>query len=194
MEHWLCQARMKSVDHRVSLDLKDRTLWFDGDSSMYSDRIAEMLLSGMSIDHLHPLEIDQSVKKYNLYADKELELKADIRPLDTSYTIPQKYLDIDLYKFVMNKLMVAVRADNITDSDQIEARIERVVKELDLFKQYNMENLIRVAIYIVDRFEEESIVWGTGRGSSCACYSLYLIGLHEVDSVKYDLALTEFFR
>jgi len=46
----------------------------------------------------------------------------------------------------------------------------------------------------VNIFEENKVVWGTGRGSSCASYILYLIGIHQVDSVKYDLDLGEFFR
>jgi len=161
---------------------------------MYSDRIADMLLAGKSIDHMHPLEIDASIKKFNLYADKELTLKESIGELDTSYTIPEKYLKIDLENYLLKALLNVVKRDDISDETDIEDRIGRVKQEIILFKEYNMEDLVRTAIYIVDSFEENSIVWGTGRGSSCACYSLYLIGLHEVDSIKYNLDLNEFFR
>lgn len=177
-----------------SLELKDRTLWFDGQSSMYSDRIANILLSGKSIEGIHPIEIDSSVKKFNLYADKSLSIKEDIGELDKSYTIPDLYLNIHLKHYIFERLATIIERDNIHDENDIRARISRINQELKLFHAYDMENLIRTAIFMVDKFEEHSIVWGTGRGSSCACYSLYVIGLHEVDSVKYDLDLTEFFR
>ena len=177
-----------------SLELKDRILWFDGDSSMSADRMAEILLSGKSIEGIHPLEIDTSVKKYNMYTDNHLTLKEDVRVFDLSYKIPEEYQNINLQKYILNKLLDVVNRDQITDKDAIEARISRVMTELKLFKEYDMENLVRTTIYIVDKFEENSIVWGTGRGSSCACYCFYLIGLHEVDSIFYDLALNEFFR
>jgi DNA polymerase III alpha subunit len=40
----------------------------------------------------------------------------------------------------------------------------------------------------------KNIVWGVGRGSSCSSYLLYLLGLHEVDVVKYDVDISDFIR
>ena len=178
----------------VSHELRDRTLWFDGDSSMSSNRIADMILSGKSIEHLHPIEIDASVKKYNRYTEQDLEIKYTIRDLDNSFSIPPEYLTIDLRLFILKKLLSIIKRDAITDENEIEIRIARVERELELFQKYKMEDLVRTVIYIVDKFENNSVVWGTGRGSSCACYAFYLIGLHEVDSVLYNLELNEFFR
>jgi DNA polymerase III alpha subunit len=39
-----------------------------------------------------------------------------------------------------------------------------------------------------------NIVWGVGRGSSVASYVLFLIGIHKVDSLYYDLPIEEFLR
>jgi DNA polymerase III alpha subunit len=49
-------------------------------------------------------------------------------------------------------------------------------------------------IYLVDVMRENSVVWGVGRGSSVASYVLYLIGVHKIDSVKYNLDFKEFFK
>ncbi len=182
------------VDLQTSLDLRDRTLWFDGESSMSPDRMADLILSGKSIDGIHPTEVDESVKKFNLYSGSNLSLKSDIQPLDTSYCIPEEYLQINLKQFFLKKLRDVIIRDDIHEKEEIEARISRVQTEVRLFKEYNIEDLIRTVIYIVDTFEDNDIVWGTGRGSSCACYCLYLAGLHEVDSVFYGLELNEFFR
>ena len=49
-------------------------------------------------------------------------------------------------------------------------------------------------IYIVDIMNKENIVWGVGRGSSVSSYLLYLIGVHKVDSLQYNLDVKEFIK
>ena len=41
---------------------------------------------------------------------------------------------------------------------------------------------------------ENNIVWGVGRGSSVASYVLFLIGIHKVNSLKYNLDIKEFLK
>jgi DNA polymerase III alpha subunit len=41
---------------------------------------------------------------------------------------------------------------------------------------------------------EKDIVWGVGRGSSVASYVLYLIGVHKIDSLFFDLDIEDFLR
>ena len=38
------------------------------------------------------------------------------------------------------------------------------------------------------------VLWGVGRGSRVASYVLYLIGVHRVDSLYYDLPIDEFLK
>jgi DNA polymerase III alpha subunit len=71
---------------------------------------------------------------------------------------------------------------------------ERVSKELELFIQHGMYDLLHYLKYLVDTMRENNIVWGVGRGSSVASYVLYLIGVHKVDSLKYDLDIHEFLK
>ena len=70
----------------------------------------------------------------------------------------------------------------------------RVAEELEAFKARNMINLLRWLKYFVDTCEKEGVVWGIGRGSSVASYVLFLIGVHSVDSIKYNLDWQEFLR
>ena len=57
-----------------------------------------------------------------------------------------------------------------------------------------MLDLLFYLKYLVDTMRGNSIVWGVGRGSSVASYVLYLLGVHKVDSIKYDLDINEFLR
>ena len=54
---------------------------------------------------------------------------------------------------------------------------DRVSKELELFIQHGMYDLLYYLKYLVDTMRENNIVWGVGRGSSVASYVLYLIGI-----------------
>jgi DNA polymerase III alpha subunit len=71
---------------------------------------------------------------------------------------------------------------------------ERVTQELTLFAQHNMIDLLKYIKYLVDTMREHKIVWGVGRGSSVASYVLFLIGVHKIDSIKYELNIEEFLR
>ena len=70
----------------------------------------------------------------------------------------------------------------------------RVIEELSAFKERNMMDLLRWLKYFVDTCNKNNVVWGVGRGSSVASYILYLIGVHHIDSVKYNLNWQEFLR
>ena len=71
---------------------------------------------------------------------------------------------------------------------------DRVSEELELFIQHNMLDLLYYLKYLVDTMREHKIVWGVGRGSSVASYCLYLIGVHKIDSLKYNLDIKEFLK
>lgn len=70
----------------------------------------------------------------------------------------------------------------------------RVTEELTAYKERNMLNLLRWLKYFVDTCSKEGVVWGIGRGSSVASYILFLIGVHNIDSIKYNLDWREFLR
>jgi DNA polymerase III alpha subunit len=70
----------------------------------------------------------------------------------------------------------------------------RVEEELAEFKSRNMLDLLRWLKYFVDTCTQNNIVWGIGRGSSVASYVLFLLGVHSIDSIKYNLDWQEFLR
>jgi len=84
--------------------------------------------------------------------------------------------------------------DKIYDMCDTDVKINRVNQELELFIKHDMLNLLYYLKYLVDTMREKNIVWGVGRGSSVASYVLYLIGVHKIDSIKYDLDIHEFLK
>lgn len=176
-------------------ELNDRVLWFDGDSTLNSDDIADMVLKGIKLKTgICVAEITDEIEQFNKISDYQLKVKTEVRPFDYSWNIPEKYLNMNLRRFLLKKLDIEVgENDSLTDED-IEERISRIDEELDRYYESNLNFLLRTTIYIVDVFKEKNIVWGVGRGSSCSSYILYLIGIHDIDSVKYDLDIKDFLR
>lgn len=175
--------------------LKDRILWFDGDSSYKPQALYDLLLSGRELDSsVFVTELTTDVNQFNrLVPESTLGIKSELREIVPEWTIPDKYKELNVRTHVLNKLLVEIDKSSFNEH-QIDDRITRVENEIKLYEKYNLVDILKVVIYIVDEFEKNGIVWGTGRGSSCCSYCLYLIGIHDVDSVEYDLDLTEFFR
>jgi DNA polymerase III alpha subunit len=82
----------------------------------------------------------------------------------------------------------------LLDQCKNQTQIDRVTTELELYFQHDMIEVLNYLKYLVDFMREHNIVWGLGRGSSIASYCLYLIGVHKVDSIKYQLDINEFLK
>jgi DNA polymerase III alpha subunit len=112
--------------------------------------------------------------------DFNIELSEYDSALQSDWFMPDEYKQMDIETFLVN----ACPTDNY----------QRLMDELVAFKQRDMYNLLRYLKYFVDTCEKEGILWGVGRGSSVASYVLFLLGVHSVDSVKYNLDWQEFLR
>lgn len=99
----------------------------------------------------------------------------------SNWLMPEKYKTLDIAKFVL-------------DQCKNEEELQRAGTELLLFQQREMFMLLRYLKYLVDTMRENNIVWGVGRGSSVASFVLFLIGVHKINSLYYDLSITEFIK
>jgi DNA polymerase III alpha subunit len=66
--------------------------------------------------------------------------------------------------------------------------------ELSMFIHHNLIDVLKYLKYLVDTMRSNNVVWGVGRGSSVASYCLYLLDVHKIDSLKYDLDIKEFLK
>lgn len=98
-----------------------------------------------------------------------------------TWLIPDDYREID----VRQRLLTLCRRDD---------EVSRVHQEMDMFEARGLVPVLRLMIYLVDHFRKHDIVWGVGRGSSVASYCLFLLGVHRIDALAYDLPISEFLR
>lgn len=180
--------------HSRNVELKDRLLWVDGDSSFHPKILASKALNGFSIDEsVFVTQVNSDVERFNKLTGLNIGLKTDVRQINNTWNLPEKYRTLNIVHYLSDKIQQRIIEDSIQD-DKLPEYLERVKIEYNLFKSRDLLDVLRTAIYIVDTFTENRIVWGTGRGSACSSYILYLIGIHEVDSVYYELDIREFFK
>jgi len=110
-----------------------------------------------------------------------------------SVFMPDHYKKIDVLHWLFAKCM---QETQVTDYDILRSTKEwqRTREEFEEFAERKLTNLLRYMIYLVDFMRENDIVWGVGRGSSVSSYVLYLINVHKIDSIKYNLDWREFLR
>lgn len=180
------------------IELSGYRLYFDGTiESKDSTKTHELMLLGIHPSQISTKIMTDDIKQHNLLVDDDNEkiklskqneeIEEAFTPL--SYNIPTEYLTLDLKEYVMEKLQnIPMTAQELSIAQK------RVERELEEISKRKIELLFKTIIYVVDTFNKKSIVYGVGRGSSCACYILYLIGLHLVNPIKYNIPVEEFFH
>jgi DNA polymerase III alpha subunit len=134
---------------------------------LYNDAIKHFYLE------LFPL------KKYHETNDLSIE-EFDAQNI-ANWHMPDEYKKLDIVSYIVT----------LCNTD---LELDRVAQELLLYEQRNLFDLLRFLKYMVDLFKKHNVVYGIGRGSSTASYVLYLIGVHKINSITYDLDIKEFLK
>lgn len=116
---------------------------------------------------------------YNELAAESLE-EFDHR-CQNNWHMPDEYQQLD----------IAAHVIAMCDTPE---KLQRVGHELLLYQERGLFDLLRYLKYLVDVMRDNHVIWGVGRGSSTASYVLYLLGVHQIDSIYYDLDVSEFLR
>lgn len=98
-----------------------------------------------------------------------------------NWFMPSEYRSLDIAEYVLSLC-------------KTDAEIQRAGTELLMFQERELFDLLRFLKYFVDTMRKNKVVWGVGRGSSVASYVLYLLGVHRINSMYYDLDITEFLK
>ncbi len=172
--------------------LKDRTLFYDGDTVVSPDHVLEFIDRGLS--DFYVTEETEEIKQHNRYVSNPIKTKTSNRPLEFEWNIPEPHKSMDVVQHIIDLWAEDCNQNDHYTSDECDVRAMRVSDELHLYKDLQLLPILRAIIYIINTLQDKKIVWGVGRGSSVSSYILYLIGVHDVDSVKYELEITDFLR
>ena len=123
----------------------------------------------------------ENIPKLIEYTDPKLSVEQFDDKNQSTWHLPQEYVDMDIAKYVLDKCTT-------------EAELQRAGEELIKFQERDMFILLKYLKYLVDTMRENTIVWGVGRGSSVASFVLFLLEVHRINSLYYDLSIDEFLK
>ena len=123
----------------------------------------------------------QKLPTLHQYVDPEETVAAFDTKKQNTWHLPKEYMDMDIAKWVL---------DQCKNNEEL----QRAGQELLEFQKRDMFVLLKYLKYLVDTMRKNNIIWGVGRGSSVASFVLYLIGIHKINSLYYDLSIEEFLK
>jgi DNA polymerase III alpha subunit len=98
------------------------------------------------------------------------------------WLMPDEYKNLDIKEYIISK-------HTLTEQELL-----RVEHELEEFDKRNLMDLLRFLCYFVKVLRTNNVIYGVGRGSSIASYVLYLLGVHRINSFKFNLDIKEFLK
>jgi DNA polymerase III alpha subunit len=142
-------------------------------------------LKDLTVDYTEDIEqLEQTAgftfQKFNEQLDN-ISIEDFDQALQSDWFMPPEYTEFDVEEWCLQKC---------TTSEQK----QRVLDEMDAYIERGMLPLLQWTKHFVDTCQANGIVWGVGRGSSVASFVLFLLGVHQIDSVKYNLDWQEFLR
>ena len=137
---------------------------------------------GVNIESvIHLIEDPGQLVSWTLPYDSDISVPDWDSAQQRNWHMPDEYKQLDIAEHVIS----------MCDTSE---KLQRVGHELLLYQERGLFDLLRYLKYLVDVMRDNHVIWGVGRGSSTASYVLYLLGVHQIDSLYYDLDVGEFLR
>lgn len=145
-------------------------------------------INGMLVDATVDLETAAGILenvptfvKYNELAMQAMSVEHFDHVNQGQWLMPDEYKQLDIAEYVLSLC-------------ESEAALQRVGEELLLYQARDLFDLLRYLKFLTDVMASNNLIWGVGRGSSVASYVLYLLKVHRIDSLHYNLDIAEFLR
>ena len=162
--------------------------------SGHADKIHVVLCDPSDdVDRFNSAMEAQGFDKLQKYIPLDVDQKTFDGVCQSEWFMPEEYKNINLLEYFKEKLIEELQQPENQEFYHSK-EWNRFAEEYAEFNKRGMADLLRYMIYLVDYMRENNIVWGVGRGSSVSSYVLFLIGVHRIDSIKYDLDWREFLR
>ena len=144
------------------------------------ERSVKTTLVEPGVNTVNKLDLDDFPNFIN-YVEQNITLAEFDKLYQESRLMPHEFQDLDIVQHIL-------------DLCKTDAELQRVGEELILFQERDMLTLLKYLTYLVETMRKHGIVWGVGRGSSVASYTLYLLGVHKINSMYYGLDISEFLK
>jgi len=167
-----------------------------GEIIMDQDDLCDLVMQGRGVTELQGITVSPDVPLESLVAalqdpgalltwtfshNSKVSVPEFDRQRQSVWFMPEQYQQLDI-------------AEHVLSLCQTQEQLQRVGQELLLYQERDLFDLLRYLKYLVDVMTQHHVIWGVGRGSSVASYVLYLLKVHRIDSMFYELDIHEFLR
>ena len=160
------------------------------------DDLCDLLMQGQDVMALRNLTVDTVLdldRLAGLIEDPGAMLTWSL-PSNSNMSVPE-FDRVQQQRWHMpDEYQVMDIAEHVLGLCRTQQELQRVAQELLLFQERDLFDLLRYLKYLVDVMNHNQVIWGVGRGSSVSSYVLYLLGVHRINSMYYDLDVGEFLR
>lgn len=158
--------------------------------------VCDLVMQGRNIASLKHLVVDNSVniEEMTRYVDRPESLLTWRYSSNLDMMIPEFHLSQQSHWHMPAEYQTLDIAEYILSLCENDAELQRCGAELLLYQERNLFDLLRYLKYLVDVMTQNRVIWGVGRGSSVASFILYKMGVHRVNSLYYNLDISEFLR
>lgn len=144
-------------------------------------------------------EVFKLIKSQNIFTENEILLALENTnnlanmveefEFDTSHKYPKLFKDS--FKVFLSKIREGIEFRGVNKLPNYCEYQKRIIDEIDVYKKVNAIDYMLLQTKILEDGKESGVEPGFGRGSCNGSIIAYLLGITEMDSVKYNL---NFFR
>lgn len=137
--------------------------------------------------------VDIGLKNTNIICDLVEEVNMPFQdPQLPTFPLPEGYKDNHEYLKKLTQDGWIKRKYNDLLNEEIKKRKDRLKYELSIIKQMNYDGYFLIVWDFINWAKQNGIFVGPGRGSAGGSIVCYLLGISELDPIKYDLIFERF--
>lgn len=162
-----------------------RILLRDGRSVMTEDEFARRVLKDESLAGECVLSSRATEIFDSRYRHGEDPITAEVEDVEILPTDSHDHTEEDLDEIL----------EIIASSERMKGKPDeywdRIADEIDFFVRSKNIIFLQKCVELVDKFIEGKVVWGVGRGSASASLVLYIIQIHDIDPIRFNIPFYE---
>ncbi len=167
----LCVQTNRKVSETNRMNLMDFDLWMRSPGEMLESfgEIPEALENTVKIAEMCDLEIEMGNTKF------------------PSYKVPESYTPDSYLRELCEKGLWGRYAENVTKDHR-----ERLEFELSVIEKTGLTSYFLIVQDFVNWAKNRGIIVGPGRGSAAGSFVSYILGITNIDPIKYNLLFERF--
>jgi DNA polymerase-3 subunit alpha len=147
----------------------------------------------LSQEEIKELHTEEEIENTNLIDSMCEEYDILSKPNLPPFSCPKGYTDAEYLRQLCREGWKEKIVTEIPESEH-HLYIERIKYELDVLQGADLSSYFLIVQDIVNHVRDNSWLPGPGRGSAAGCLVSYLIGITDIDPIKYNLMFDRFYN